>query len=594
MGTESSDYALLQTAVNHYGAARFDQAEGVARRLMKRPEVGMEALLLLCKILTETGRWAQALYELERVVKQHPNDVQVLMSLYNAYVAGRQPDRGLEAAKRAYEASGHSDDNAVAIAALLQAEGKLGEAEEWFRRAHATNPDNGKAILGLARVLSQTLRGAEGVALLRATLASGMRGLGLYRYLTFHLRYASGVDPKETFELQKLTGTLAMRECDGFPPRLTVDANPDKRLTIGYISPDFRQHACAHFMEPLFTARDRNAFKVIAYSASIFKDAVTERFKKSADSWVEVATMRDAVLAHKIAADGVDIIFDLAGHTSGTKVQCLILRPAPITATYIGYPATTGAPGVDYRFVDSITDPPGAEALATEKLVRIDPCFLCYRPMSDAPPVAPPPFEKSGHITFGSFNAVDKISEATLDTWCEVLKRVPGSKMVLKGGALQEPSVAARVKEAFAKRGIEGDRVEPIGKTKGLVEHMNAYGKVDIALDTFPYNGTTTTCEALWMGVPVVAFKGLEHSGRVGASLLNVVGLGDLVGEDQAGMVETAVRLAGERERLSLLRPRLREQMAASPLCDEKSFVKRFETAVRGLWRDWCAAQKAK
>ncbi|MBX3377295.1 MAG: tetratricopeptide repeat protein [Phycisphaeraceae bacterium] len=590
MGTEASDLAALQTAVSHYTAARYDQAEAIARRLSRRPEIGEQATLLLGKILMESGRAPQAIFELERLVKLSPGNVDALMSLHLAHVAARQVDKAIAVAERAYEASGRSDSVAASLGAFLVLEGRYTEAEVWHERARAANPVNGKAILGLARIYSATLRGPEAVSLLRRMKEQGVLGVGMFRHLAYYLRYASGSDPREMFELQKVAGALTAREADGMPPQLHIDRNPDRRLTIGYISPDFRVHACSHFMEPLFAARDREAFKVIAYSASIYKDAVTERFRKMADGWYDAATVSIPVLAKKIADDRVDIVFDLAGHTSGTKLACLALRPAPLTANYIGFPDSTGTPGIDFRMVDSITDPPGAEALATERLIRLDPCFLCYRPPADAPPVAPSPCEANGRITFGSFNAVDKISEATLDAWAEILKRVPDSRLFLKGIALGDPSVAQRAADHFQRRGVDPGRIELMARTKGLAEHLNAYGRMDIALDTFPYNGTTTTCEALWMGVPVVAFTGQVHASRVSASLLHAAGLSELVASDVAGYIDTAVRLASDPARIVAYRRGMRERVAASPLRDESAFMRRFESTLRSLWREWCAA----
>lgn len=589
MGTEASDFAALQTAVNHYSAARYEQAEGIARRLSRRPEVGGQATLLLGKILMESGRAPQAIFELERLVKQLPGDVDALLSLHLAHVAARQVDKAIAIGEKAYEASGKSDSVAASIGALLVLEGRYSEAEVWHERARAVNRVNGKSILGLARIYSATLRGSEAVKLLRSMREEGVLGVGMFRHLAYYLRYASGSDPREVFELQKMAGALTAREADGMPPRLNVDRDPDRRLTIGYISPDFRVHACSHFMEPLFAARDRDAFKVIAYSASIYKDAVTERFRKMADGWYDAATVSSPILAKRIADDRVDIVFDLAGHTSGTKLACLAMRPAPLTANYIGFPDSTGTPGIDFRFVDSITDPPGAEAFATERLVRLDPCFLCYRPPMDAPPVAPSPCETSGRITFGSFNAIDKVSEATLDAWAEVLKRVPDSRLFLKGIALGDPAVAARAADHFQRRGVDPARLELMARTKGLTEHLNAYGRMDIALDTFPYNGTTTTCEALWMGVPVVGFTGQVHSGRVTASLVKAVGLGELIAPDVAGYIEKAVQLASDPARVVAYRRSMRDRVAASPLRDEAAFMRRFEAIIRSLWREWCA-----
>jgi predicted O-linked N-acetylglucosamine transferase (SPINDLY family) len=248
---------------------------------------------------------------------------------------------------------------------------------------------------------------------------------------------------------------------------------------------------------------------------------------------------------------------------------------------------------VDFRLVDSTTDPAGADSLATERLIRINPCFLCFRPLAESPPVSEAPCEKQGFITLGSFNVLDKVSEATLDAWSAVLKRAPDSKLILKSKPLADATVRERTHQAFSSRGIDPSRIELIGWAGSLRDHLALYSSIDIALDTFPYNGTTTTCEALWMGVPVVTVRGGVHAARVGASLLSDVGLRELVAADVEGYIQTVAALASDRPRIAKLRAEMRARIQASPLRDEKAFVGRYEAALRTLWRDWCAARKA-
>lgn len=591
MSTEPGERNILEAAEQHFLSGRMDQAEALARRILRRSDAPPETVLLLGRILIETGKPQQAVFELERAVKHRPGDVNLRMMLHTAYLGCNQSDKALAVATAAAEAQ-ESDDTLCAVASIHLNEGRIGEAEVWYRRAGKANPQSIKAIMGLARVLSASLRGQEAVDILREALKSDLRSAGVYRLLSFQLQYVSGMDPVETFELQQMAGRLVAREADGFPPRISVSAEPERKLTIGYMSPDFRQHACAHFIEPLLAARDRSVFRVIAYSSVVTKDAVTARLKGQVDAWRDVASMKDPGLANLLAEDKVDIAIDLAGHTGGTRIASLALRPAPITLNYLGYPASTGTPGVDYRIVDWMTDPKGADALASEKLVRIDPCFLCFRPLAESPAVSPAPCESNGFVTFGSFNIIDKISDAALDAWAEILKAVPDSRLVLKTKPLADESVRERARQAFVSRGVEVSRLELLAWAAGLRGHLELYGWIDVALDTFPYNGTTTTCEAMWMGVPVVTFTGPVHASRVGASLVSAVGLPELVGGDVSEYVKIAAALGKDRARLVGLRATMRDRMAASPLRDERGFCQKFEGALRDVWRAWCATRK--
>jgi predicted O-linked N-acetylglucosamine transferase (SPINDLY family) len=345
-----------------------------------------------------------------------------------------------------------------------------------------------------------------------------------------------------------------------------VDRDPERRLRVGYLSADLREHAVAYFLEAILEGHDRRAVEVVVFHIGA-GDEATKRMRGKADTWLPLFPCPDEQLLGAMRAEGVDILVELAGHTASNRLPVVARRAAPVQVTYIGYPNTTGVPGIDYRIIDAATDPPGGERWATERLVRLDPCFLCYRAAESAPPVAPRP--SSGPVMFGSFNNLAKLSPQTADLWSRVVRAVPGSKLVLKGKALADESIAARFHERFASRGIGPERLEFLQHTPATGEHLGAYAKVDIALDPFPYSGTTTTCEAMWMGVPVVTMEGSRHSSRVGVSLLRTVGLPELIAKTPDEYVADRDGAGGDRDRSTQLRASLRDRVRASPLCDE-------------------------
>jgi len=319
---------------------------------------------------------------------------------------------------------------------------------------------------------------------------------------------------------------------------------------------------------------------------------VTARLRSLAAGWRGVTGLDDATLAKRIRGDGIDVLIETSGVTLGHRLGVMAMRPAPVQATWCGYPATTGLSEVDYRIVDSKTDPVGAEKWCVERLVRIDPCFLCYGPGASSASEAP--ITQTGdrwhgrHVTFGSFNAGMKLNAKVIGVWARLLKRVPGSGLILKAFDFKDAPTRKRIEDAFVAEGVEAGRVEVMPPVATAAEHLRAYERVDIALDTFPYAGTTTTFEALWMGVPVVTLAGKMHAGRVGVSILENVGLGDCVATSEDEYVELAARLAGDATRRAELRGTLRERVRGSAACDGAEYSKRFGEAVRGMWTEWC------
>jgi len=350
----------------------------------------------------------------------------------------------------------------------------------------------------------------------------------------------------------------------------------------------------AYFLLPLLENRDRDQFHVTAYSNSFVADEVSGRIQRSVDSWCSIAGAPDEQVAERIRADRIDILVDLAGHTADHRLLVFARKPAPVQITWVGYPGTTGLDAMDYRCSDPLVDPPeDATRFSSEQVLLLPRSMWCYVPLSGSPSVGPLPALTAPEITFGSFNNFGKISSVTLDMWAEILRQTPGSRLVLKNVAMRSPAVMNQAKRHFAQRGITDDQLELLSPDEALLDHLNQYNRIDISLDTFPYHGTTTTCEALWMGVPSITLEGPSHASRPGASLMSNVGLHELIAKTPEAYVEKAVSLAGDLPRLAEIRAGLRQRMLESPLMDASSFARDMEACYRQAWRTWCGEARA-
>jgi predicted O-linked N-acetylglucosamine transferase (SPINDLY family) len=314
---------------------------------------------------------------------------------------------------------------------------------------------------------------------------------------------------------------------------------------------------------------------------------VTARIRPRADAWRETQELTDEALAALIESDAIDVLVDLGGHTAGNRLMCFARRPAPVQVTYCGYPGTTGLSTMDWRLTDAVADPEGT-ADTTERLYRLPHGFLCYQPLPGAPEVGPPPARARGHVTFGSFNNLAKLNDGVLSLWARVLREVPDARLFLKAKGLTDQEPAARLRDSLEQNGVEPTRIMIAPYAATPAEHLALYQQVDIGLDPFPYNGTTTTCEALWMGVPVITWRGHRHAGRVGASLLERVGLGALVAESADDYLRIATSLAADVGGQEGLRATLRDRMATSPLTSAVTLTRDIEAAYREMWGGWC------
>ena len=509
-----------------------------------------DALFFLGVTCHQLGQSEQGIDFMRRAIALQPNN-----RLYHFNFGIINAEMGdTDAAIEAYERSIQIQPTADACnncAGLLLNQGRLDEALELFRRGSELNPDD----------------------------------IDQQSNFLYTLSYKPHPNVREIFNWHKQFGQRHERAIAPMPPRARIDgARADQRLRIGYVSADFRQHAVAHFIEPVLAAHDSKRFEIFCYYNYPAADAVTGRFEKLTHHWRVIANRSDEDVANMIRADGIDILVDLAGHTPLNRLRVFARKPAPVQASWIGYSSTTGLTRMDYRITDTISDPIGVtDDLYTEKLVRLSDTYSCFQPLANSPDIGALPATQSGHVTFGSFNNFIKMTPEVLQTWARILQRVPTSTLLLKYRSFEAQKIRSLVLAAFSKHGVPPARIHFLG-SDDYHTHLRAYHQVDIALDTFPHNGDTTTCDALWMGVPVVVNTGVNHVGLMGASRLCSVGLEDLVARDNDHYVDIACALANDVPRLEKLRATLRETMKASPLMDAPRFTRNLEAAYENMW----------
>ena len=371
---------------------------------------------------------------------------------------------------------------------------------------------------------------------------------------------------------------------------LTNDPTPDRRLRVGYLSSDFRDHPVGHNILPLFTSHDRMKFEVYCYADVMRPDGMTELFQSTTDHWHTIVGKSDAEVSKMVGADGIDVLVCLAGRFDSNRPLVCAHRAAPVQVSYHDGP-TSGLEEMDYLLTDNFLNPPDTKEMFTEELYRL-PVFFQYPPIEEAPPVVAPPSAQAGFITFGSFNNPAKVNDEVIRLWAEVLKSVAGSRLLLKyRNWYDQASLHDRVVARFAACGIDQDRIKFATSLDTIEEHLGHYGEVDIALDPFPFNGATTTFQALWMGVPVVSLASETFIRRAAGSILHYGGLGELVVDTPEAYVVCARELSGDPARLEALRTNLREQIVRSPLCDAATYARSVETAYREMWHKWCASQ---
>lgn len=618
----------------HYGLGELYRAQGrseiAIQSLRRAVEVDPQHLLApiqLGKILSERGQVPEAITTYQRALAIDRNLGEVQKSLGALFGQQRDYESAIQHLQRSTLLAPGDAETFYNLGLALEHAERLKEAAAAYREAVRVNPDFlvahnslgltylamdrfGDALDSFQRSLSidpsnLSAYNSSGLALLKqgrvreslkyCHLARGLegeRGLTYINELLTRL-YLPENSPEETYAVacdwaEKFTPNTSQYDFS------TRDLVPERRLRIGYISPDFRNHAVARFVTPIFANHDRDAFEVFCFAEVKKPDSITQSLQQLAHSWSSTVGRSDAEIAEEIYHTRIDILVDLGGHTNNSRTSIFGFKPAPIQITHIGYPNTTGLATMDYRLTDSIADPVGqGDDYYTEALVRLSNCFLCFDPLVEAPSVSTLPALTKGYVTFGSFNNIAKITPAAIVAWAKILQAVPQARIFFKNSSLADPRTREFLWNLMEDLGVARERVELQGLVKSTVGHLSCYHSIDIALDSFPYNGTTTTCEALWMGVPVIALKGDRHVSRVSQSLLHAVGLTELVTSTMEDYVRKAVALSQDLQQLANLRSQLRPRMAASTLCDAPRYVRNLEATYRQLWEHWCASQNS-
>ena len=475
----------------------------------------------------------------------------------------------------------HNPANAPVMRALAGSLTLLGEADtalRWADQALALDPDP-VCMMQAANVLQQLRRVPEALARSRQALDASDRMAAMYAPHLLGMNYLH--EESETISaVHEEFGSRLAPPIARPPWRAKA---PGKRLRVGYVSGDFVRHSVSFFVAPLLEHHDSSRFEISCYHNNARSDHVTARLKSYGHRWIECAGLSDDALARRIVADGIDILVDLSGPTAQSRLLMFALAPAPVQITYLGYPTRSGVPSIDFRITDWTIDDVDSDDLTSELPLRLPRTMFCYRP-DEAPALVPPPCARNGWVTFGSFNNTAKVVDHTLELWAAVLRSVPNSRLLLKAASIAQPSVRQGIERFMAERGVAAERISLHSRRADDLAHLELYNEIDIALDTFPYNGATTTCEALWMGLPVVTRRGRTHTSRMGASLLGAIGRGEWVADTDAEYVSRAVALATDPQALAAWRASAREHMASSPLLDHASFARRFEAVLEQAW----------
>jgi predicted O-linked N-acetylglucosamine transferase (SPINDLY family) len=548
-----------------------------------------DAYYRLGEIFKQQGQLEEAANCYQHLLAYNPNDAEALNILGNVLSGQGQLFEAMGCYQRALALNPTYVEAHNNLGNALRAQGKLSEAVSCFQRALTLAPQFAEAHNNLGVTLQDQGRAGEAIQHYKAALAIKPT-MAFHTNLLLTFNYVETDDLATIFaEHQRFNELYAKPLATASKPHRN-SRDPHRRLKIGYVSTDFWKHSVSYFLEPILTHHDHHHFEIFCYYNKTHLDEVTSRMQQATDHWLSCVGLSDEVLADQIREAQIDILVDLVGHIDRNRLLVFARQPAPVQVTYLGYTNTTGLTAIDYRITDGYTDPEGkSERFNSETLVRLPGSYFCYRPDDDSPAVNELPALRQGYITFGSLNNTIKLSPRLLTLWAKVLDAVPNSKLLLKPSnlSLNDPATQQAWIAMFRQLGIAPERLLWEGFTP-TTAYLNSYHQIDIALDSFPFNGATTTCAALWMGVPVVTLVGEKHASRMGLSILSAVGLTELIAYTPEEFVKICVTLANDVEWLQSLRQGMRERLLSSSLLDASSFTRNLEAVYRQMWEKWC------
>jgi protein O-GlcNAc transferase len=576
----------LDIALQHHQAGQLQPAEQIYRQILQVEPNHSEAIHNLGLIAHQVGRHEIAVEYMERSIGLNATEVAFHNNLGEAYRALGKISEAVACYHRALELKPEYAEAQNNLGNLRKGQGKLEEAVDCYRRAMELKPDYAVAYINLGSVLTDQGKLDEAVACYRRALELNPSYVEAYSNVLYTLQFGANQNVERIYEEHLRWSRMFAEPLAKFMHPHLNDRIPNRRLRIGYVSPDFCGHSVGRFILPLLEAHNHRDFEIFCYSSIHASDKITDLCRTHADVWRESRLFDDEQLAEVIRQDRIDILVDLTMHLANNRLLVFARKPAPVQVTYLAYCGTTGLSTMDYRLTDPYLDPPCQDGeYYSEQSIRLPETYWCYRAMPHAPNENALPALLGGPITFGCLNNFAKVTVPTLVTWCHILQAVPNSRLLLHAAA---GSHRERVREIFTEHNISPERLIFAEKVPGT-EYFRLYHNIDVGLDPFPYGGGTTTCDALWMGVPVVSLAGQTAVGRGGLSILSNIGLLELVAHEPQEYLQIAVELARDLPRLSQLRATLRDRMQSSPLMDAPRFARNVEAAYRRMWHDWCA-----
>lgn len=580
----------LAIALEHHRAGRLDLAEEICSRMLRGKPDHSEALNLAGVIACERGRHEEAIDHLRRAIGAAPHESRFYNNLGEVYRRSRRLAEAVACYRRAVELQhdyGHAHYN---LGLVLHSQGKLDEAVSCYQTALRLEPLNVSAYNNLGNAWVDEGRPTEARACFEQALRLKPDFAGAHSSLLSLMQCQPDVTPADLAKAHAQFEAAHARSLRSFYHRHENLRDPERAIRLGFVSADLGRHPVGYFLIRPLEHLDRSRFEILCYSDRDSSDDMTARFRRVAARWHDTRGLDDERLAAQVRSDRVDILFDLAGHTGRNRLLVFARKPAPIQVTWIGYEGTTGLRAIDYLVADRHLVPPNAEAYYCEQVLRMPDSYVCYDPPREAPPVGPLPATAAGVVTFGSFNNPAKITPRVCAVWAAILRRLPRSRLVLKYRGFDSPTWQSRLRSFFQDQGIAADRVEGVAHCP-YSQYLASYNAIDIALDPFPFNGGVTTCDALWMGVPVITCPGETFASRHGLSHLAPIGITETIASALDKYVDVAVRLAQDVPRLAETRAGLRQRMAHSPLCDGQRFAAQLARLLRDVWRDWCSQE---
>lgn len=583
--------AYNNLAVSLKKARSFDEALVACERALELDPLSIDALNNKGNILHGQRRFAEAEQALRQALERWPDSGMLLSNLAGVLQTLNRDDEAQTLYLKAIEREPNLVEPLRNLGALLARQGRFADAEAVIRRALALNPDDGMSLNNLGIAVSGQGRLNEAIKCFSRMAALKPDYSNAQSNILFAMNYMQGVTLEQLGKAHRRFGEV----WDKAPPdqTFTNPPEPGRRLRVGYVSPDFKRHVTAYFIEGVLAAHDRSKVEVFCYAEVDNADDMTECLKGLSDHWRWIAGQRDEEVAEMIRADGIDILVDLAGHTANNRLPIFGLKPAPVQVSWLGYPNTTGMTTIDYIFATPGYVPEAQRRHMTETVYDLPRLPSCYKMPRCMPPVVESPCLASGTTTFGCFNNTTKVTLEVIETWSRLLEAVPGSRLFLKSIALGEPKTAVATAAAFGKLGVTAERLIIEGPSEHK-DYLAAYGRVDIALDPFPYNGGTTTFETLCVGVPLVTLRGDRWAGCNGSGILEAMDLQDLlVADDIDGYIAKAAALATDPQRLAQLRREIRPCFLATGIADSKLLTGEVEAAYREMWQRWCASRRS-